>query len=170
MQSEASAVSTASSDAPVVETELNYTPLESDVLEPEVNSNKKIGDNYGELLECLDTPFSDPNEQLTFFAGKTGAIYLTCGGAQHIIIDKKRLPNPPNRTDWHEMQKCIAYTLTDQDWSGANPPNTGYMRMNRVRRKEVWSYVIVSPENTIVTAWSGKDGKDWGGCVRLGFF
>ena len=41
VQSEASAVSTAPSDAPVVETELNYTPLESDVLEPEVNSNKK---------------------------------------------------------------------------------------------------------------------------------
>ena len=70
----------------------------------------------------------------------------------------------------HDIQTCIAYTLTDEDWSGANPPNTGYKRLNRVGRKKVWSYVVVSPENNIVTAWSDEDGADWVGCVRFGFF
>ena len=170
MPLEAIAVSTTSSDAPVVGTELNYTPLGSDVFEPEAdNQNKKVRDNYGELLECLDSPFGS-DEKLTLFAGKTGPVYLTCDGAWHIIVEKERLPIPPNRTDWHEMQQCIAYTLTGQDWSGANPPNTSYKRLNKAGRKQVWSYVIVSPEGTIVTAWSGKDGADWGGCVRFGFF
>ena len=163
--------STTAANVPNDGSTYEYDPLISDpgMGKDSNNEDKVIGDNYDEMLECLDwlRPSDDP---LTMFAAKGGTVIMDCRAARHIIADNHRLPNPPNRVDWHELQTCVARVLTAEDWSGANPPNTGYKYENRLSR--VWSYVVVNPQRRVVTAWAGDgDGADWGGCVRgNGFF
>ncbi|MBC3186961.1 hypothetical protein H7347_10370 [Corynebacterium sp. zg-331] len=145
----------------------SFTPIELSTINnglPE--KDKTIGNNYDELIECLDY-LRGANDPLTLFHGKDGATAtLNCGAARHIILDNGRLPYPPNPEQWADMQACMARVFRADDWSGANIPNTGYKRFNTY--SNMWSYLVVNPQGYVATAWAGEGtGDNWGskGCL-----
>lgn len=94
-----------------------------------------------------------------------GKVKLMCRDYRVHILD--HFQEDITSADDYNFLMCLTKAIVfGTDWDGAK---TGYGKQTH-NTKGTHGYVAINPTtNTIVTAYTSGDGKDWGGCARDAF-
>lgn len=156
--------------------QLSGTRMHEDPLVLQYSDGQVVAWNYeSTVLPCLEWAYPAERNIAAFPTrdSKTGSnlVTLSCAVFREHIVDMPDLEDGhfyefPEAQDWLDFMSCVYHTLNAEDTplGFADYPNWGRQRGNNY--KDVGSVVIVSPDDTIVTAWAGGPPKsgDWSDC------